>query len=184
MSIDNCPACRVLLVYPAAKFDTTYLHWGLTSYNRKIDNARSAIYSPKLTSRRFRLNYEVYLYPFLWYMYTHSLTRILVLQLKIHNIWMGFFWNQKIFHLNIYNRNFNPIVKFTLLFLIKLSVSISDSSKIFPNFSAGSSFLGVFLNKFWNVRLSDKCYSVLLKVSCLEKIQYSYFIPHTNKCFG
>ena len=30
--------------------------------------------------------------------FTHSLIRIHLLQLKIHNIWMKFFWNQKVFH--------------------------------------------------------------------------------------
>ena len=33
--------------------------------------------------------------------FTHNLTRVHLLQLKIHNIWMKFFWNQKVFHLDI-----------------------------------------------------------------------------------
>lgn len=36
MNINNTPACQVLLVYAGAKFGKTYLHWGLTSYNKKM----------------------------------------------------------------------------------------------------------------------------------------------------
>ena len=41
------------------------------------------------------------LYPCNTNTFTDSLTRIHLLQLKIHNIWMKFFWNQKVFHLDI-----------------------------------------------------------------------------------
>ena len=61
------------------------------------------------------------------------------------------------------------------LFLIKLSADISHSSflldslskaKIFPNFSAGNSFL--FINRFWNVIVSDKRHFIV-KVFFLKK---------------
>ena len=58
-------------------------------------------------------------HPFDTSIFTQSLTRIHLLQLKIH-IWMEFFWNQKF--LFFHKRNFNPKVK---LFLIKLSADIS-----------------------------------------------------------
>ena len=38
--IDYLPACQVLLMYPGDKFDKTYWHPGLTSYNREIGKAR------------------------------------------------------------------------------------------------------------------------------------------------
>ena len=33
--------------------------------------------------------------------FTRNLTRLHLLQLKIHNIWLKFFWNQKFSHLDI-----------------------------------------------------------------------------------
>ena len=50
-----------------------------------------------------------WLQPSFWYkhLYPYSLTRIHLLQLKIH-IWMEFFWNQKF--LFFHKRNFNPKV--------------------------------------------------------------------------
>ena len=40
VNIVYLPACQILLVYPAAKFEKTYWHSGLTSYNRKNGKAR------------------------------------------------------------------------------------------------------------------------------------------------
>ena len=128
------------------------------------------------------------LYPSLQYehLYPH-LTKIHLLQLKINNIWMEFFWNQKIFHLGIKEIStvkscinyFNKLVLINKL--IKLSADISDNSflldslskaKIYLNFSTGSGFL--FFNRFWNIRFSDRCHFILT-VFLLEKSQYSYF---------
>ena len=113
--------------------------------------------------------------------FTHSLTRIHLLQLKIHNIWMKFFWNQKVFHVAI--KEISTLKSLYKLFLIKLSADISDSSfaldslskaKLFPNFSACNSFL--FFKRFWNVRLSDRCHFIsYCKFSCLKKVNIIIF---------
>ena len=55
---------------------------------------------------RLTLNYSVmeisaYTHPCDTNTFTHSLTRTNLLELKIHNIWMKFFWNQNVFHLDI-----------------------------------------------------------------------------------
>ena len=42
--------------------------------------------------------------------FTHNRKRIHLFQLKIHNVWMKFFWNQKISHLVRNKRNVNPKV--------------------------------------------------------------------------
>ena len=100
--------------------------------------------------------------------FTHNLTRVHLLQLKIHNIWMKFFWNQKVFHLAI--KEISTLKSLYKLFLIKLSADISDSSfvldslskaKTFPNFSAGNSFL--FFNRFQNVGFSERCNRLYIK---------------------
>ena len=99
--------------------------------------------------------------------FTHSLTRIHLMQLKIHNIWMKFFWNQKVFHLAI--KEISTLKSLYKLFLIKLSADISDSSfvldsllkaKIFPNFSAGNIFY--FLTDF---EMQDFVTDVILSVA-------------------
>ena len=51
---------------------------------------------------------------------THSLTRIHILQRKIHNVWIKFFWKQKIFHLGI--KEISTLKLFIKLFLIKLII--------------------------------------------------------------
>ena len=120
--------------------------------------------------------------------FTHSLTRIRLLQLKIQNIWIKVFWNQKVFHLIIKE----ILTLKSKLFLIKLSSDISDSSfvldslskaELFPNFTAGDGFL--FFKRFWNVRLSD--FISYCKFSCLKKINIIIFIfsvlQHKNKYF-
>ena len=62
---------------------------------------------PKVTSMRLTLKYSVCtIISACTHLcdtttFTHSLTRMLLFQLKIHNIWMEYFWNQKIFHLSI-----------------------------------------------------------------------------------
>ena len=124
-------------------------------------------------------------YTSLWYKHFYqNLRRIHLLQLKIHNIWIKFFWNQKNFHLSIKEIS---TLKYNKLFSIKLSSDIGDSSflldslskaKIFSNFSVGNSFL--FLNWFWNVTYSDRCHFIVLPVCLLEKIntvifKYFYF---------
>ena len=111
---------------------------------------------------------------------TYSLTRIHLLQLKIHNIRMKFF-KSKNFPFR-HKRNFNAEVT-RIIFSIKLSANISDNSflldslskaKIFPNFSAGNSFL--FFKRFWNVRLSDRCHFIsYCKFSCLKKVNIIIF---------
>ena len=107
--------------------------------------------------------------------FIHSLTRIHLLQLKIHNIWMRFFGNQTVFHLAI--KEISTIKSLYKLFLIKLSADISGSSfvldplwkaEIFPIFSAGNSFIS--FKRFWNVKFSDRCYFIsYYKFSCLKK---------------
>ena len=42
VNTDVLPAFQVL-VYLVAKFDKTYQHWGLSSYNRRTGKARSSI---------------------------------------------------------------------------------------------------------------------------------------------
>ena len=120
------------------------------------------------------------------------------LQLKINNIWMEFFWNQKIFHLGIKEISilkscinyYNKLVLINKL--MKLSADISDSSflldslskaKIYLNFATGSGFL--FFKRFWKGFLADVI--LLQQFSCSKKSQCSYFnffvLPHKNKCF-
>ena len=60
---------------------------------------------PKDTSIRLTLNYRVcneisaYIHPYDTNTFTHSLTRMHLLQLKIHNIWIELFLNPKIIYL-------------------------------------------------------------------------------------
>ena len=125
--------------------------------------------------------------------FTHNLARMHLLRLKIHNIWMKFFWSQKIFHLII--KEISTLKSYIKLFLIKLSVDMSDSSffldslskaKLFPIFSAGNSFL--FFSRFWNVRFSGRCHFIVtVFVLEMKKANTAIFnfsvLPHKNKCF-
>ena len=133
---------------------------------------------------RLTLNYSVYTvisacaHPRDTGTFIYSLTRIYFLQLKIHNIWMKFFLNKKIFHLGI--KEILTLKSHIKLFLIKLSADINDNSflldlpkaSVFPNFSACNSFL--LFNRFWNVRFSDRSHFIG-EVFLLEKRHYSYF---------
>ena len=123
--------------------------------------------------------------------FTHSLTRIHLMQLKIHNIWMKFFWNQKVFNLAI--KEISTLKSLYKLFLIKLSADISDSSfvldsllkaTIFSNFSAGNSFL--FFEKILKCKTFLQM-SFYCKFSCLKKADTVIFnfslLQHKNKCF-
>ena len=87
-------ACQFLLVYPAAKFDKTYLHWCLILYHENIFKDRSAIKIPKATSMRFKTNESEYA-SISHYFYTstfiHSLKRIYLLQLKPYLMKMSFY---------------------------------------------------------------------------------------------
>ena len=126
--------------------------------------------------------------------FIHSLTRIHLLQLKFHNIWMKFFWSQKVFHLTI--KEVSTLKSLYKLFLIKLFSDISDSSflldswskaKIFPNFSTGNSFLHP-RSQIWIARLSDRCHFIsYCKFSCLKKANAIIFkfsvLQDKNKCF-
>ena len=77
------------------------------------------------------------------------------------------------------------------LLLIKLSVDISDISflldsfskaKIFPNFST-SSLAGSFsFKRFWNVRLSHRCYFIVTILSWKMSIHlFSIFLSYSIK---
>ena len=127
--------------------------------------------------------------PSLWYkhlypqshIYYNTFIRIHLLQLKIQNIWMKFFWNQKVFHLVI--KEISTLKSWYQLLLIKLCADISDSSfvldslskaELFPNFSTGNSFL--FFKRFWNVRLSGRYHFIsYYKFSCLKKANIIIF---------
>ena len=52
--------------------------------------------------------------------FTHSVTRIHILQRKIHNVWIKFFWKQNILHLGI--KEISTLKLFIKLFLIKLII--------------------------------------------------------------
>ena len=113
----------------------------------------------------------------------------ILLQLKIHNIWMKFFWNQKI-RLGI--KEISTLKPYIELSLLKLFADICDSSflldylskaNLFPNFSAGNSEL--FFNRFWNVRFSDR-WHFIVTVFFLKKtnaaISNFSVLPYENKC--
>ena len=57
--------------------------------------------------------------------FTHSITRMHLLQLKVRNIQINFFLKSKKFSFS-YNRNFNTKIIHTLLFLTKPSADIND----------------------------------------------------------
>ena len=140
-------------------------------------------------------------YPYNTNTFTHISQKCIYCNWKLTISEWSFFWNQKIFHLGIKEIStvkscinyFNKLVLINKL--IKLSADISDSSflldslskaKIFPNFSAGNSFL--FFKRFWNVRLSDRCHFIsYCKFSCLKKVSIIIFtfsvLQHKNKCF-
>ena len=106
---DNLFACQILLVYHIAKFDKTYLHWGQTSYNRKIGKTISAINKLQVYMR-LTLNCSVCIVIFACThpCDTNSLTTMYLLQVKIHN-WMVYFWNNFFFSFR-HNRNFDSKV--------------------------------------------------------------------------
>ena len=92
-------------------------------------------------------------HPFDTGIFTHSLTRIYLLQLKIH-IWMESFWNQKfLFFHKSHKLFFNKTVCWYKL--------------IFLNFSSSTGYSVWFLNKFWNVY--DFWQMLFYKFSCLKK---------------
>ena len=133
------------------------------------------------------VNFCLYPYPCGTSIFTHSLTRTHLLQLKIHNIRMKFFWNQKIFRLAI--KEISTLRSLYKLFSIKLSADISDSSfvldslskaKTFPNFSASNSFL--IFKRFWNVRLSDRCHFIVSFLVWKKPVQlFSIFLFYSIK---
>ena len=89
--------------------------------------------------------------------FIHSLTRIYLLQLKIH-IWMKFSWNQKFIF--VHKRNFNPKV------IIIFNKPVCWYNLIFPNFSAGNSV--IFLTDFEMCTISWQM-SFYSKFSCLKR---------------
>ena len=111
--------------------------------------------------------------------FTDIVTRIHLLQLKIHTIWMKFLAIKEILTLKSLRK----------LFLIKLPADISDSSfildslskaKIFSNFSAGNSFL--FFKRCWNVRLSNRCHFAVSFLAWKMPIQlFSIFLFYNIK---
>ena len=80
---------------------------------------------------RLTLNYSVctlisaYTHPCDTNTFTHSITRMHLLQLKVRNIQIKFFLKSKKFPFS-YNRNFNTKIIHTLLFLTKPSADIND----------------------------------------------------------
>ena len=130
------------------------------------------------------------LYLPLWY--KRSLTRIYLLQLKIHNMWRkGIFLYQKVLHLCKNNGNCNPELIY-IIFLIKLSADIRFSSfflrfvvksqKICQTFSGGDSFYS--FNRFWNVRLSGGSQFILLTVFLLKKIHILYTRINSSRIYS
>ena len=128
-----------------------------------------------------------------WYTSTFnlSLTKIHLLQLKIHNIWMKSFWSQKVYRSAIIE--ILTLKSLSKLFLVKLSADIRDSSfvldsllkaTIFSNFSAGNSFL--FFEKILKCKTFLQM-SFYCKFSCLKKADTVIFnfslLQHKNKCF-
>ena len=159
------------------KFDKTWLHWGLTSCKRKTSKARCVIKNICKLQVWYRHGIIVYAifaitHPCDTNTFTDSFTRMYLLLSKMHNIWMGFSWNQN-FPFR-HNRNFNGKVIFIIIF---------NKTICWYNFFEGNSFY--FLNRFWNVRLSNRCNFILLIVFLLEKghvlytsinnREYSYF---------
>ena len=97
----------------------------------EIGKAKSAI-QIVLKSMRLTLSYSVCIAmstPCDTNTFPHTSTRIHLFQLKIHNIWMEFLWNQKFFHLCI-KKYFNPWKSYKLL-LIKLFTDTSDYFQTF-----------------------------------------------------
>ena len=91
--------------------------------------------------------YEIY-FMVIWWVILYGNFWLYPLQRKIHDIWMKFFWNQKVFHLAM--KEISTLKSLYKSFSIKLSADINNSSfvlhslwkaKIFPNFSAYNSFL-------------------------------------------
>ena len=90
---------RITLLTILLLFYLLYIYWNWQQgqkYNLKY---------PKVTSMILTMNYSVSTiistctHP--CDINTHSLTRMHLLQLKTHNIWMEYFWNQKVFLLGI-----------------------------------------------------------------------------------
>ena len=116
--------------------------------------------------------------------FTHNFTGMYLLLLKMHSIWIGFFWNQN-FPFR-HNRNSNLKVIYIINFnktnigVSSFLLGSSSKDKKIQNFFASNSFY-----LFWNARFSNRCHFILLTVFLLEKShilytstnnrQYSYF---------
>ena len=124
--------------------------------------------------------------------FTHSLTRIHLLQLKIHNNWMKFLRNEKIFHLGIKNiSTLNSYIYIYICFLIYVYIYFLVDSlskvKIFPTFS-GQVIVFYFLtdfvlkcNIFWH--MSFYCSSFFCFKKNNTAISNFSVLPHKNKSY-
>ena len=87
--------------------------------------------------------------------YKRSLTRIYLLQLKIHNMWRkGIFLYQKVLHLCKNNGNCNPELIY-IIFLIKLSADIRFSSFFLDSSSKAKRYVKIFLEVTVSILLTD-----------------------------